>query len=145
MSNDFRDQPVVVVERSEGGLGSFLFGLTIGAGLALLFAPRTGEETRRELKEQGKRLRDAAQDTMDDLQETLGGRYEHVKETVEDRLENAKEMFEDRKERAVDAVDAGKAAVKSARSELEKRLADSKKTKTATKKKSSGEQSTDEE
>ena len=40
MSNSHSDQPVVIVERSAGGLGGFLLGLAVGAGVALLFAPR---------------------------------------------------------------------------------------------------------
>lgn len=34
----------------KGGFGKFIFGAGIGAGLALLFAPKKGSETRRELK-----------------------------------------------------------------------------------------------
>ena len=33
------------------GLGSFLAGALVGAGLGVLFAPKSGAETRRELKE----------------------------------------------------------------------------------------------
>src|SRR5688500_19424263 len=55
------DEPYVVIEKSEGSTGSFLLGLALGAGLALLFAPRSGEETRRELNRGARRVRDAAQ------------------------------------------------------------------------------------
>ena len=34
----------------KGGLGKFIIGATIGAGLGLLFAPKKGSETRKELK-----------------------------------------------------------------------------------------------
>ena len=37
------DEPYVVIEKS-GGMGSFFLGLAIGAGLALLFAPKSGRE-----------------------------------------------------------------------------------------------------
>jgi len=44
------DEPIVVIEKNEPGIGTFLVGLAVGAGLALLFAPRSGEETRREVR-----------------------------------------------------------------------------------------------
>ena len=41
---------------SKKGLGKFVLGAAIGAGIGLLFAPRSGKETRKLLK-----------DKMDDL------------------------------------------------------------------------------
>jgi gas vesicle protein len=126
MSTNHSDQPVVIVERSEGGLGGFLLGLAVGAGVALLFAPRTGEETRRQLKNTGRRLRSAASEKAEDLQEALGGGYERTRDRIEEGLETARDTIGEKRETARDAVRAGKAAVKSARSELERRLSESK-------------------
>ena len=39
------------MSKKSSGLGKFLLGGAIGAGLALLFAPQKGSETRRQLKE----------------------------------------------------------------------------------------------
>ena len=40
------DEPYVVIERQQGsGIGSFLLGAAIGAGIALLLAPRSGAST----------------------------------------------------------------------------------------------------
>lgn len=117
------DKPVVVIERSDGGLGSFLIGLAIGAATALLFAPRSGEDTRRELRNQGRRLRATASEKAEELQELLGGGYEETRHRIEEGLEKAKDTYEDKKSDAKEAVQAGKAAVSSAREELERRLA----------------------
>lgn len=38
----------------------FLLGLSIGIGLGLLFAPRSGEETRRELRARAEQLEQSA-------------------------------------------------------------------------------------
>lgn len=51
-----------------------LFGLALGAGLAILFAPRTGEETRELLGERARMLRGRAGDRFGDLREDLGRR-----------------------------------------------------------------------
>ena len=56
-------EPAVVIERrSGGGAGLFLLGLAIGAGIALLLAPGSGEETRAALSRQARRLRRKARD-----------------------------------------------------------------------------------
>ena len=119
MSDSHSDQPVVIVERSESGLGGFLLGLAVGAGVALLFAPKTGEETRQQLKNTGRRLRTAASEKAEDLQEALGSGYEHTRDRIEEGLETARETISEKRDSARDALRAGKGAVKSARSELE--------------------------
>lgn len=49
-----------------------VFGLALGAGLALLFAPQAGEETRELLGERARMLRGRAGDRFDDLRDDLG-------------------------------------------------------------------------
>lgn len=49
-----------------------VFGLALGAGLALLFAPRSGDETRELIGERTRLLRGRAEDQFDDLREELG-------------------------------------------------------------------------
>ncbi len=120
------DQPVVIVERSDSGLGGFLLGLAVGAGMALLFAPKTGEETRRQLKNTGRRLRTVASERAEDLQDALGGGYERTRVRVEEGLDSARQTIDEKRESAKDAYKAGRSAVKTARSELERRLAESK-------------------
>ena len=126
MSDHRSDQPVVIVERSESGLGGFLLGLAVGAGIALLWTPKTGEETRRQLKNTGRRLRAAASEKAEDLQEALSGGYERTRDRIDEGLDSARQTLDEKRERARDAFDAGKSAVKSARSELERRLSESK-------------------
>ena len=118
-------QPVVVVERSSS-IGSFLWGALIGAGVALLLAPRSGEETREVLRAKGRRLRTRAEDTADDIQSRLEEGYQRAKARVEEKFERARRNIGETRAGARDAVKAGKAAVHSAREELERRLADAK-------------------
>ncbi|HSJ64501.1 MAG TPA: YtxH domain-containing protein [Gemmatimonadaceae bacterium] len=49
-----------------------VFGLALGAGLALLFAPRAGDETRELLGERARMLRGLAGDRFEDLRGDLG-------------------------------------------------------------------------
>lgn len=119
MSHD--ERAVVVVERTSG-VGSFLLGILIGAGAALLLAPQSGEETRRTIRERGERLRQRVGDTAEEWQEKVEEGYEHAKQRFEEGYETVRRSVAEKRSGARDAVDAGKAAVHSARDELEQRL-----------------------
>ena len=55
------DEPYVVIEKKSGTLSSFFVGIAVGAGLALLFAPPSGERTRRDLQRRARRAPRAEQ------------------------------------------------------------------------------------
>ncbi len=118
------DKPVVVVERS-GGVGAFLMGAALGALAALLLAPHSGEETRRVLRDRGRRLREQAEETADEWTDRVEDGYERAKQRVEEGFESVRRNITEKRGSARDAVDAGKAAVSTAREELERRLAES--------------------
>ncbi|NNM07091.1 MAG: YtxH domain-containing protein [Gemmatimonadetes bacterium] len=113
---DHDDVPYLVVERDGGGgVGSFILGALVGAGLALLFAPQSGEETQEEIKAKALKLRDAAKEQVREAQENLEGRLTTAREQVQTRVESVKE-----------AVESGRQAAVDARGELEKKLERSK-------------------
>ena len=97
---DQDDAPYVVIERdSGGGLGSFVLGALVGAGLALLFAPKSGAETQEDLKEHAKRFRGAAEERVREAQRQVEERLEEVREGVQTGFNGVKE-----------AVNAGRSA-----------------------------------
>ncbi len=117
---DHEDLPYILVERDSGGsFGSFCLGALVGAGLALLFAPQSGEETQEEIRARAKKLRAAAEERLREAQVTLEGRLENVREGVESRVELVR-----------DAVESGRTAAQEARTDLEEKL---ERTKTAAK------------
>ncbi|HEX9727770.1 MAG TPA: YtxH domain-containing protein [Gemmatimonadales bacterium] len=124
MGQGHDDQPVVVIERSNGGVGAFLAGLAFGAGLALLLAPQSGAETRELIRARSRKLRAEAGERLDDLHEAVETGYDHTKASIEAGFQKARQRIEEKRASAKDAVDAGKAAVRTARDELERRLAD---------------------
>lgn len=89
-----RDEYATIVIEREGGIGTFLIGALIGAGAALLFAPRSGVETRSEIRAGMNRLRDRAEDGMRGLQENVSGRYEEARSEVRGRVHAAREAFD---------------------------------------------------
>ena len=103
------DREVVYVER--GGDSSakwFLWGALLGAGVALFYAPSTGEQTRRSVQRRLRKLRAMAEEKFDELGETIGA----GKRKVVDEFSDA----------AMDAGDAVEEGLESARSAVERRL-----------------------
>jgi gas vesicle protein len=109
--SDHDELPYIVIERHSGGAAAFVWGALIGAGVALLFAPRSGRETRDEIRAGALRVRDRAEDAVrgvtDSVNETLGD----VRGEVQGRIEAAR-----------DAFDAGRRAARETRDEMEVRL-----------------------
>jgi gas vesicle protein len=86
---------------NSGDLGSFLAGFVIGgligAGVALLMAPQSGEETRALIADKGIELRDLASETATDYQQRAG---EFASQTAQ--------AYDQQVKRIQAAVDAGK-------------------------------------
>ncbi|HYU54561.1 MAG TPA: YtxH domain-containing protein [Gemmatimonadaceae bacterium] len=118
--------PYVIVERRETGIGPFLIGLALGAGAALLFAPQSGEETRRGIARSARRAQDAAQDFVGDVSGTVADKFKEVRASVEERIDATLDAVDDKRRRVSNAFHAGRAAAREARGELEQRIAESK-------------------
>jgi len=75
----------------------FIAGTAVGASLALLFAPASGEETRRKIRRSAERSRDQIADRSRDLMEKGRGLYERGKEMADDAaalFERGKKLME---------------------------------------------------
>ncbi|HUG28075.1 MAG TPA: YtxH domain-containing protein [Gemmatimonadales bacterium] len=105
------EERVLIVDQGRSGFGWLMIGAAIGAGLALLYAPRSGEETRQVI---GRR--------WDDLKEEAEEKFDEFSESVQEGREKIRAKIE----RLVDADRDGdrEARPASAREELERRLTD---------------------
>ena len=61
----------------------FLFGLGMGIGLGLLFAPMSGEETRSNLAERANDLASSARDTYEQNRDRVNRGVESIRSTAE--------------------------------------------------------------
>ncbi len=109
--SDFDDDRYIVVERGSGGFGNFLWGLLLGAGAALLMAPKTGQETREELRQRWDKMRQGAEGRLREFQDTLGDTVDDVRRQVNDGLDRAR-----------NAMESGREAARTSRDEMEGRL-----------------------
>lgn len=112
-----RGREVVYVERGgDASVKWLLWGAALGAGLALLYAPRSGEETRRVLQRRLWKLRAMTEEKLDELVHQFGHRDEEWEDFEEDEELDV----------AVEANGSARraAAPASAREELERRLAE---------------------
>ncbi len=74
-----------MAERRSGGFGKFLTGVAIGVGLGILFAPKSGEETRKELKAKLDDLYAKIKDLkMEDVKEAISNKVQEIKDGIAD-------------------------------------------------------------
>lgn len=81
------------------GLSSFLLGLGVGVGIGMLFAPKSGRETRQLIK-------DKAGEGTDFLKQ----RGTDFKQTASEWVDKGKDAISRQKDSLADAVEAGRQA-----------------------------------
>jgi gas vesicle protein len=123
----YDELPTIVIERRSGGLAPFVWGALIGAGAALLLAPRSGSQTQEEIREGVRRVRTAAEDRIEAARTTVTRTRERVQDqidSVREQVENVRERIDTRTDQARDLLDSGRRAAREAREELERRVSD---------------------
>src|SRR5712692_1921715 len=95
-----------------GALGLLTIGAIIGAGVALLLAPKTGEETRELLREKGADLAKKAQERGTEFarraQETMG----EAQVRAQEYLGRGREVVEEKSAQLRAAFEAGRSAMR---------------------------------
>jgi gas vesicle protein len=69
--------------RVGGYLAAFAIGALIGTGVALLYAPQSGKETRELLAKKGRELKGKASDALDDAKDFIQGKKAEITAAVE--------------------------------------------------------------
>ena len=114
-----RNQPreVVYVERGDSSAKWLFWGALMGAGLALLYAPSSGEETRRNLQRKLWKLRAMTEEKLDEITQQFGGAKDSLEGLMEDEEDD--ELEGETEDRSFSSRPRS-----SPREELERRLAD---------------------
>jgi gas vesicle protein len=87
--------------------GAFLLGGLIGAGIALLYAPKSGRETRRDISKAAKKVKrnavELVEDTIDSIEDFAGD----VKDKATDIIERGVELSDSAKKEVVRSLEYG--------------------------------------
>jgi gas vesicle protein len=83
----------------KNGLSSFLLGLGVGVGIGILFAPKSGQETREVIKNK-----------TGEGADYLKQRGAELKQTANEWVDKGKESLSRQKENIADAMEAGRQA-----------------------------------
>lgn len=92
-------------------LAGFLLGGIVGAAVALLMAPQSGEETRELIRERGIELKTRGEEFSAEA-------YQQAQRTAAEAQERSRLALEEQKARLQEAIDAGKQAAAQRRGEL---------------------------
>jgi gas vesicle protein len=84
------DQRTIIVKKG-GGFRTFLRGMVIGGAIALLFAPRTGKETRDMLSEKSMEIRDKATDIARDTRHRAEDALSDARNKLDESVRGVKE------------------------------------------------------
>jgi gas vesicle protein len=66
-----------------GIVTAFAVGALVGAGIALLYAPQSGQETRKLIADKGRELKGRAQDKLEDAKDYIEGKKAEIAAAVE--------------------------------------------------------------
>jgi len=98
---------------------SFITGSLIGAGIALLYAPQSGERTRQEIKEKAERTIIKAQKIEEEIKDSVNQLIGDIRSRVNLLIEEGKDIAEDKKQEILAAIEAGKKALEEQRDKLQ--------------------------
>jgi gas vesicle protein len=108
-------------DNDNNGLAGALFliaGGILGAGLALLFAPQSGRETREGLAKMAKRAKSRTDEVVEDFSENVTQVVDTVTETAEDILTRGKDLAYETKKEILKALEKGQEALDTQRKRL---------------------------
>lgn len=87
--------------------GSFLLGGVIGAIIALLYAPQSGRDTRKDITKKAKRVKREAVDLIDDTIDGIQDFADDMKDRASDIIERGMELSDDAKKALIKNLEHG--------------------------------------
>jgi gas vesicle protein len=102
-----------------GGIMLVAGGL-LGAAVALLYAPQSGRQTRRDISRYKRKLTRQAEDLVDDFAGNVHGMMDSIGEKAEDILDKGKDLAHEAKVELVKVLDEGQARLQKQKERLTK-------------------------
>lgn len=102
-----------------GGIMLVAGGL-LGAAVALLYAPQSGKQTRRDIVRYSRKARRQAEDIVDDFAGNVHGLMDSIGDKAEDILDKGKDLAHEAKLELVKILDEGQARLEKQKERLTK-------------------------
>jgi len=90
---------------------AFLIGGVVGAGIALLYAPQSGEDTRRDISRTAKRVRKRTGEIVEDTIDNVNDLVDNVKDVTSDIIERGVELSAGARKELVRAYENSQKAI----------------------------------
>lgn len=111
-------------DKSLGFIGGFVLGGFVGAAIALLMAPASGEETRHQIRSEGVALKHRGQEYSDDKMHDAQKMVKKGQKGVSDVQARLDGTIQDQKDNLQEAIDSGKQAASQRKDEMVNRFQD---------------------
>ena len=95
--------------------GAFLVGGAIGAAIALLYAPKSGRETRKDITRTARKIRKETTHIVEDAIDSVNDFTEDMKDKISDVIEKGKDLSESAKKDILRNLDHGQKAIEKQR------------------------------
>jgi gas vesicle protein len=95
-----------------------LAGGIVGAGVALLLAPQSGQRTRKDIVRYAKRTKNRANDAVDDLSATVSDLVDTIGDKTDDLLEKGKVVAGGARKDLIRMIEEGAARLEQFRTKL---------------------------
>lgn len=98
-------------------------GALIGAGAALLLAPKSGKDTRKDIARYAKNARRRTEGVVGEFTESVSEMVDAVGDKAEDILGHGKDLTHEAKKELIGAIEEGRKKLERQRTKLEKMIA----------------------
>jgi gas vesicle protein len=90
---------------------AFLIGGAVGAGIALLYAPQSGRDTRKDIAKTAKRIKKETVHLVEDAVDSINDFASDVKDKVTDVIDRGKELSDDAKKEVLRNLEHGQKVI----------------------------------
>ena len=98
--------------------GAFLVGGLIGAAVALLYAPKSGRETRKDIAKAAKRIKKDTVELVEDTIESINDFARDVKDKATDIVERGVELSDGAKREIMKSLEHGQKVIEKQRKRI---------------------------
>src|SRR4030042_6628946 len=99
-------------------MGAFLLGGLIGSTIALLYAPKSGRETRKDISKAAKRAKRGAVDLVEDITESVTDFTSDMKDKATDIVERGRELSENARKEIESTLEHGQKVLEKQRKRI---------------------------